>query len=38
MKNLKIHFHPFFYLRLYNPDSENFGVIVQYIFVPKDAT
>lgn len=31
-------FHPFFYLRLYNPDLENFGVIVQYIVVPKDAT
>lgn len=30
-------FHPFFYLRLYNPDLENFGVIVQYIVVPKDA-
>lgn len=31
-------FHPFFYLRLYNPYIENFGVIVQYIVVPKDAT
>lgn len=31
-------FHPFFYLKLYNLDSENFGVIVQYIVVPKDAT
>jgi hypothetical protein len=30
-------FHPFFYLRLYNEDSENFGVIVQYIVVPEDA-
>ena len=30
-------FHPFFYLRLYNPDIENFGVIVQYAVVPKEA-
>lgn len=35
--NFEKSFHPFFYLRLYNPDIENFGVIVQYIFVPKDA-
>ena len=30
-------FYPFFYLKLYNPDIENFGVIVQYVFVPKEA-
>ena len=30
-------FHPFFYLRLENDDIEDFGVIVQYLVVPKDA-
>ena len=29
-------FHPFFYLKLFNEDIENFGVIVQYLKVPKD--
>ena len=37
-ENFENSFHPFFYLRLYNPDSLKFGVIVQYIFVPKNAT
>lgn len=30
-------FHPFFYLRLPNEEDELFGVVVQYIVVPKDA-
>ena len=37
-KDSKYHksFHPFFYLKLYNEDIENFGVIVQYLKVPED--
>ena len=30
-------FHPFFYLKLFNPEIEDFGVIIQYIYVPKSA-
>lgn len=30
-------FHPFFYLGLENEEEENFGVVVQYLVVPKDA-
>ena len=38
-KNNKLEksFHPFFYLKLINEDSNDFGVVVQYIVIPKDA-
>ena len=35
-KNYEKSFHPFFYLKLHNEDIEDFGVVVQYIFVPED--
>ena len=30
-------FHPFFYLKLINEDYDDFGVVVQYIVLPKNA-
>ena len=30
-------FHPFFYLKLITEDSNDFGVVVQYIILPKNA-
>ena len=34
--NINKSFHPFFYLKLDNQDIENFGVVVQYLKVPKN--
>ena len=34
--NLNKSFHPFFYLKLDNEDSEDFGVVVQYLKVPNN--
>jgi len=38
-KNNKLEksFDPFFYLKLINEDSNDFGVVIQYIVIPKDA-